>query len=78
MMVLMTNKKNPKVKTVIGIVNIVSKGFMKIFNKPITATNKIAERTSFTVTNVNKQVQPSTTATLKAIFKSVCNIAFQF
>lgn len=74
MMVLITNKKNPKVKIVMGIVNKVSKGLMKIFNKPITATNKIAERTSSTSTNQNKYVQPNTTATLKAIFNNICII----
>lgn len=71
MIVLITNKKKPRVKIVIGIVRMVSNGLTKIFNKPITATNKIAERTSVTSTNQNKYVQPSTTATLKAIFKSV-------
>lgn len=71
MMVLMTNKKKPRVNMVMGIVSIVSNGLTKIFSKPITATNRMAERTSCTSTNQNKYVQPNTTATLNAIFKSV-------
>jgi hypothetical protein len=75
MMVLITNKKNPKVNIVIGIVSKVNKGLMKIFNKPITATNKIAERTSKTSTNQNKYVHPKTMATLNVIFNRICIIA---
>ena len=72
--VFTTNRKKPKVNTVIGIVSIVNKGFTKIFNKPITATNNIAACTSSTLTNQNNLVQPITTATLKAILKNYCNI----
>lgn len=54
MIVFIINKKKPKVNTVIGMVSIVSNGFTKIFNKPITATNRIAERTPSTCTNQNK------------------------
>jgi hypothetical protein len=75
MMVLITNKKKPNVNIVIGIVSKVNKGLIKIFSKPITATNNIAERTSNTSTNQNKYVQPNTTATLNAIFNKICNIA---
>jgi hypothetical protein len=75
MIVFITNKKNPKVNIVIGIVSKVNKGLIKIFNKPITATNRIAERTSNTSTNQNKYVQPKTIATLNVIFNRICNIA---
>ncbi len=44
MSILMTNRNNPNVKMVIGIVRITKNGFTKLFSNPNTAATKIAVR----------------------------------
>ena len=71
MMALITNKKNPNVKKVIGIVNIVNIGLTTAFkNASTTATNKALVNPSILMPGRNLAVIMTATAEINMLAKN--------
>jgi hypothetical protein len=61
---LMTNKNNPNVNSVTGIVNSTKTGFKNVFNKPITMATHKAPNIEVIWTPGKKYESPNTTIEL--------------
>ena len=61
---LMTNKNNPNVNSVTGIVNSTKTGFKNVFNKPITMATHKAPNIEVIRTPGKKYESPNTTIEL--------------
>jgi len=66
---LINNKNKPKVITVIGIVNTINIGLMKLFNKPITKATNTAVTVLSTLTPLNKKAAIKTATDVTNVFK---------
>ena len=66
---LINNKNKPKVITVIGIVNTIKIGLMKLFNKPITKATNTAVIVLSTLTPLNKKAAINTATDVTNVFK---------
>lgn len=69
MKALIANKKSPKVKTVIGKVRSVSKGFTMVFKNAKTIATKTADKKSSTLTPGNILATKNTAKAEVIIFK---------
>ena len=64
----MNNKNIPKVKMVIGIVNMIKSGLTKLFNNPRTTATKTAVMVLSTLTPLNKKEAIKTATAVTNVF----------
>ncbi len=78
---LIKRRNNPNVNRVIGMVSMMSIGFTKLFNSPITNATKMAVSVPFTRTPLCKRKAANSTATdVTSVFKInlFINVVFMY